>query len=91
MEWTEILYLSLAIGFAIFGGTMATRWRKAAKFMKELGEAATKTGEAMDESSPGGMNITGDEAKALLKEWFEAVKAFLDCLPMCLKKFFMRL
>ncbi len=90
MDWKEILFLSLAIAFAIFGGTIATRWMKVAKFMKELGEAATKTGEAMDESSPGGMNITPEESKVLLKEWYDAFKAFWACVPVGLKKFFMR-
>lgn len=86
MEWTEILYLSLAIGFAIFGGTMAASWKKAGKFFKELGEAATKTGQAMDENSPGGMNITGDEAKVLCKEWYEAWLAWWACVPAFIKK-----
>lgn len=86
MEWTEILFLALAIGFAIFGVTMATKWKKAAIFFKELGEAATKTGEAMSESSPGGMNITGSEAKALLKEWYEAWQAWWAVLPAAIKK-----
>jgi len=86
MEWTEILFLALAIGFAIFGGTMVANWKKASKFFKELGEAATKTSEAMSESSPGGMNITGPEAKVLLKEWYEAWQAFWACLPAFIKK-----
>ncbi|GAI31973.1 unnamed protein product, partial [marine sediment metagenome] len=73
-------------GFAIFGGTMFVRWGKAAKFFKELGEAATKTSEAMDENSPGGMNITGDEAKVLLKEWYEAWQAWWALLPAFIKK-----
>jgi len=86
MEWTEILFLALAIGFAIFGSTMAVGWKKASKFFKELGEAATKTGEAMSESSPGGMNITSAEAKVLLKEWYEAWQAWWACLPAAVKK-----
>lgn len=86
MKWTEILYLALAIAFAIFGGTMVASWRKAAKFFRELGEAATKTGQAMDENSPGGMNITGDEAKVLCKEWYETWLAWWACVPAFIKK-----
>jgi len=80
MDGFQIALIVVSVLCAVFGGTLK-------KFFGALGEAATKTSEAMDESSPGGINITPSERTILLKAWLEAWSALVASLPV-IRKFF---
>lgn len=85
MEWFEILAYVIGILGIILGGTFWKKWNQTVKLLKELGEAFTKTGEALEDR-----DITTEEAMALLKEWKDVVAAFLLLLPVSTRKFFVK-
>lgn len=61
------------IGAAIAGVVavvLGVKWVQAVKVLREIGEAFTKTADAMEDK-----NLTKQEAVELLKEWLDVVSA----------------
>ncbi|GAH86421.1 unnamed protein product [marine sediment metagenome] len=85
MEWWEILSYAVGIGGAVFGAIFITKWNMAVKLLKELGEAFTKTSEALEDKT-----ITKEEALLLLKEWKDVVATFLELIPKSVRDRFQK-
>lgn len=69
-SWLEIAGYAVGIVGLIFGGVFALKWRQTVKLLKELGEAFTKTSEALEDK-----RLTKAEALGLLKEWMDVIAA----------------
>ena len=83
MDWWVIVSYVVGILGVVLGAIFSLKWGQAVTFLKELGDAFTKTGVALEDK-----NLTQEEATALLKEWREVVEAFLAILPNSVKKLF---
>ena len=76
LQWWEILSYVVGIAGILLGGAFWQKWNLVVKLLKELGEAFTKTGEALADRE-----LTLEEAKMLLKEWLDVYKVILQLLP----------
>ena len=83
MEWFEILAYVVGILGVVLGVAFWRRWEGVVTLLKELGEAFTKSAEALEDKK-----LTKEEAVALLKEWNDVVSAILILLPKSAQKFF---
>ena len=70
MEWYEIASYAIGLAGAIIGVVFFTKYEHVVNLLKELGEAFTKTSEALVDKK-----ITKEEAVSLLKEWYEVYDA----------------
>ncbi|KKN72874.1 hypothetical protein LCGC14_0405780 [marine sediment metagenome] len=81
MEWYEILSLVVVICGAVLGGNFYRKWKQVVNLLLELGEAFTKTGEALEDKK-----ITKAEAVELLEEWMDVFNAVMLLLPKSIAK-----
>lgn len=70
MNWYELAGYVVAILGLIFGGVFWRKWSQGVAFLKEIGEAFTKTSLALYDK-----RLTKDEALELLEEWRDVVQA----------------
>ena len=72
LDWYEIAGYAVGILGLILGGVFFVKWNQTVKLMKELGEAFTKTSEALEDKK-----LTKEEAIAILGEWRDVAEAIL--------------
>lgn len=76
MEWWQILSYIVGIAGIVFGVVFKLKFDQLVKLFLELGEAFTKTGQALEDKQ-----VTQEEALELLKEWNDVYLAVMALLP----------
>lgn len=80
MEWFEYAGLGVLLVTTILGIFYGKKWHKkwdeAVLFLAQLGDAFTKTSEALKDKK-----LTKEEAISLLKEWYEVYDAVRVFFP----------
>ncbi len=64
MDNIEVIMIIVALLGLTVGGFFSMKWKQACELLKELGEAFTRTSEALEDKK-----LTREEAVGLLKEW----------------------
>ena len=80
MEWYEVLFIVLAAGGLLIGGTFWRKFEQSLKLLVELGEALRMTADMFDKTAAAlkDRKVTKSEAVLLLKAWQEACSEFVD-------------
>ena len=81
MEWWTILSYVVGIAGAVLGIAFYAKYNQVVKLFLELGEAFTKTGEALEDKK-----ITKTEAVEMLKEWMDVFNFIMLLLPASIAK-----
>ena len=80
-QWYELLSYVVGIAGVVLGVAFYTKWKQMVGLLLELGEAFTKTGEALEDKK-----ITKTEAVEMLKEWMDVFNFIMLLLPASIAK-----
>ena len=70
MDWGQALSIAVGAAGGLFGLFFAMKWQNVINLLKELGEAITETGKALEDKK-----LTEEELRDLVREWKEAIEA----------------
>ena len=70
MDWGQVFSIAVGAIGGLAGIFFAMKWQNVINLLKELGEAITETGKALEDKK-----LTEEELQNLVREWKEAIEA----------------